>query len=151
MFSEGKATKEKVQFFRFIWPLTRRGILASVGSVYNPLALVAPFLLPSKQILQDQLIGISLYPTSFGPGGKSGGVTCTHVQRHAFLEQVKALETEQRSEIQGRERKVTKRSSPMHRLQPILDKDGILRVAVKHPVLLPKKEYFKHLIVRHFH
>ena len=97
VFSEGKATKGKIQFFRFIWPLTRRAILASVSSVYNPLGLVAPFLLPSKQILQDlcknQLIGISLYPTFFGLGGKSGGVSCTHVQRHAFPEEVKALET----------------------------------------------------------
>ena len=50
----------------------------------------------------------------------------------------------------------------MHRLHPILDKDGILHVggrlsqdslahAVKHPVLLPKKGYLKDLIVRHFH
>ena len=34
-------------------PLTRRGILASVSSVYDPLGLVAPFLLTGKQILQD--------------------------------------------------------------------------------------------------
>ena len=61
------------------------------------------------------------------------------------------MKQEQRSEIQGRERKVTKRSSPMHRLHPILDKDGILRVAVKHPVWLPKKGYLKDLIVRNFH
>ena len=31
----------------------RRGILASVSSVYDPLGLVAPFLLTGKQILQD--------------------------------------------------------------------------------------------------
>lgn len=34
-------------------PLMRRGIFASVSSVYDPLGLVAPFLLPGKQILQD--------------------------------------------------------------------------------------------------
>ena len=34
-------------------PLTRRGILASVSSVYDPLGLLAPFLLTGKQILQD--------------------------------------------------------------------------------------------------
>ena len=34
-------------------PLTRRGILASVSSIYDPLGLAAPFLLKGKQILQD--------------------------------------------------------------------------------------------------
>ena len=88
----------------------------------------------------------------------SKGVTVT-------VKEVKALEThkkEQRGEIHGRERKVTKRSSPIHHLNSILDKDGILRVegrlsqtslayVVKHPVLLPKKGHLTDLIVRHFH
>ena len=87
------------------------------------------------------------------------------VQCHAFPEEVKALEThkkEQRGEIHGRERKVTKRSSPIHRLNPILDKDGILRIrgrlsqtslahVIQHSVLLPKKGNLTDLIVRHFH
>ena len=34
-------------------PLTRRGILACVSSVYDPLGLAAPFLLTGKKILQD--------------------------------------------------------------------------------------------------
>ena len=34
-------------------PLTRRGILASISSIYDPLGLAAPFLLQGKQILQD--------------------------------------------------------------------------------------------------
>lgn len=38
---------------------------------------------------------------------------------------------EQQSEIHGRERKVTKRSSPVHRLKPIVDKDGILHIGVR--------------------
>lgn len=53
------------------------------------------------------------------------------VQRHAFPEEVKALEThkkEQRGEIHSKEGKLTKRSSPIHRLNPILDKDGIQRI-----------------------
>ncbi|RTG81180.1 uncharacterized protein DC041_0004765 [Schistosoma bovis] len=33
-------------------PLTRRGILSSVASLYDPLGLVAPFILPMKQLLQ---------------------------------------------------------------------------------------------------
>ena len=34
-------------------PLTRRGILASISSIYDTLGLAAPFLLQGKQILQD--------------------------------------------------------------------------------------------------
>ena len=34
-------------------PLTRRGILASASSIYNPLGLVAPFLLTGKRIVQE--------------------------------------------------------------------------------------------------
>ena len=34
-------------------PLTRRGILAVVSSLYDPLGFVAPVVLPAKRILQD--------------------------------------------------------------------------------------------------
>ena len=34
-------------------PLTRRGILSTVGSIYDPLGMAAPALLPGKKILQD--------------------------------------------------------------------------------------------------
>ena len=34
-------------------PLTRRGILSSISSIYDPLGLTAPFQLKGKQILQD--------------------------------------------------------------------------------------------------
>lgn len=34
-------------------PCTRRGILAVVSSVYDPLGMVAPFVLPAKLLLQD--------------------------------------------------------------------------------------------------
>ena len=34
-------------------PLTRRGILSTVSSIYDPLGFVAPLLLKGKQILQD--------------------------------------------------------------------------------------------------
>ena len=34
-------------------PLTRRGVLSTVSALYDPLGLVAPFILPAKKILQD--------------------------------------------------------------------------------------------------
>ena len=34
-------------------PATRRGILSTMSSLYNPLGLVSPVLLPAKKILQD--------------------------------------------------------------------------------------------------
>ncbi len=34
-------------------PLTRRGILSVVGSVYDPLGFLAPFVLPAKLMLRD--------------------------------------------------------------------------------------------------
>ena len=34
-------------------PLTRRGLLSTVSSLYDPLGLVSPFILPAKKILQD--------------------------------------------------------------------------------------------------
>ena len=34
-------------------PFTRRGILASISSIYDPLGLAAPFMLTGKQILQE--------------------------------------------------------------------------------------------------
>lgn len=34
-------------------PVTRRGILSATSSVYDPLGLVCPFILPAKKIMQD--------------------------------------------------------------------------------------------------
>lgn len=34
-------------------PLTRRGVLATVASIYDPFGFVAPFILLGKQILQQ--------------------------------------------------------------------------------------------------
>ena len=34
-------------------PLSRRGILSTISSVYDPLGIVSPVILPGKQIFQD--------------------------------------------------------------------------------------------------
>ena len=34
-------------------PLTRRGILSTISSIYDPIGMAAPILLPGKRILQD--------------------------------------------------------------------------------------------------
>ena len=89
------------------------------------------------------------------------------VQRQAFPAEVKDLETykkEQRSEIHGRERKVTKRyQAPFialiqiwtkmasYALEDVSLKPACLAYIVKHTVLLPKKGHLTDLIVRHFH
>ena len=59
-------------------PLTRRGILVSVSSVYDPLGLAASFLLSGKQIfsVRSKLTGMSSCLRAFEPDGRSGGVTC---------------------------------------------------------------------------
>ena len=55
-----------------------------------------------------------------------------------------------------------KRNSPLHKLDPFLDENGILRVGgrirkgdfltdVKHPIILPRKSHITELIIRHFH
>ena len=51
------------------------------------------------------------------------------VQCRAFPAEMKTLEAkQQRSDMNGKVKKVTKRSSLIHRLDPFLDKDVILRV-----------------------
>lgn len=58
---------------------------------------------------------------------------------------IKALEKKrQGNELNGVVRKLTKRSGPIHHLNPILDEDGVLHEAdvpylEKHAVLLPKR------------
>ncbi len=74
------------------------------------------------------------------------------VQREVFKEDIGRLEKQQ---------KVSK-NSPLHRLNPILDQEGLLRVGgrlssadlpedEKHPYILPKGHHVSTLLVRHYH
>ena len=84
------------------------------------------------------------------------------VQYKAFSREVEALANKShKDEKDGNIRKLVQRTSPAHRLKPILDGDGVLRVggrlpqadlpyAVKHPVLLPRKTHLTNLVIRPF-
>lgn len=78
-------------------------------------------------------------------------------QSKAFPEETEALATKSHQE-NGIVGKSVKRTSPIHRLKPIMDNDGVLRVGgrlhqaelpyhVKHPVLLPKKAHLTDLVI----
>ena len=85
------------------------------------------------------------------------------VQHQAFAREIEALANKSpKDQKDPNIRKSVKRTSPVHRLKPILDSDGVLRVggrllqadlpyAAKHPVLLPKKAHLTNLVIRHFH
>ncbi|KAK3751652.1 hypothetical protein QZH41_005869 [Actinostola sp. cb2023] len=75
------------------------------------------------------------------------------VQREAFLDEIKDLKSQQ---------KAVKKLSPLYRLDPFLDEQGILRVGgrirqasisdeVKHPVILPKEGHIPRLVIKDLH
>ncbi|XP_068734747.1 uncharacterized protein [Montipora capricornis] len=86
------------------------------------------------------------------------------IQSEEFSNEIELLQTLQRKEkAKGRTaEQVTKGSSPIHRLDPVLDDNGILRVGgriqqadvpcnVKHPIILPKKSHETDLVIRYYH
>lgn len=52
-------------------PVTRRGILSTVSSIYDPLGFLSPFTLPAKTLLQH-LPGMSLFQISWLRSGSRG-------------------------------------------------------------------------------
>ncbi len=76
------------------------------------------------------------------------------VQKEAFSDEIKSLKL--------KEVVVKTKNGRLHKLNPFLDNEGILRVGgrlsqamlhphVKHPVLLPKNSHMSALIIKHFH
>ena len=87
------------------------------------------------------------------------------VRQESLAKEIKALrplkESSSRSDVQNCKREMKKTSS-LYRLDPFLDKKGILRVGgclthastpyhVKHPMVLPRKGHLTALITRHYH
>jgi hypothetical protein len=88
------------------------------------------------------------------------------VQSDVFAEEIDALKRRDSKEAESRnqlkERRRLLRKSNLVRLDPFLDRDGILRVGgrlnrssltfeEKHPIFLPKKHHLSQLIIRHYH
>ncbi len=91
------------------------------------------------------------------------------VQNDAFADEIEKLHSlaqcvenpHQGNTSHGPTRRVSK-SSALHRLDPFLDVNGVLRVGgrirrgdfslgVRHPVVLPRKSHVTELLIRHFH
>ena len=87
------------------------------------------------------------------------------VQIQEFPDEIQSLHHNRCSTDEGKsEQEVhqVKRSSPLYKLNPFEDEEGVLRVGgrlgqgdispeLKHPVILPKKHHISELIVRHYH
>ena len=87
-------------------------------------------------------------------------------QEEAFADEISVLRRKSGNEPESRqslrERRTVLRKSSVFRLDPFLDKDGVLRVGgrihrsdfgfeEKHPIILPKKRHVSELLIRHYH
>ena len=86
--------------------------------------------------------------------------------RSAEVEMIKAVQAKfferEIAILREGQRKEGNKASSLHRLDPFLDRDGLVRVGgrikrsnlpddVKFPVILPRKGHLSNLIIRHFH
>ena len=86
--------------------------------------------------------------------------------RSAEVEMIKAVQAKfferEIAILREGQRKEGNKASSLHRLDPFLDRDGLVRVGgrikrsnlpddVKFPVILPRKSHLSNLIIRHFH
>lgn len=137
--------------------MTRRGILCTIASVYDPLGFVAPFILRGKQILQqlcqekvewdeplsDQHCHCGNPRSSKLVKGESSKtcLTCKHRQceLHHFSDagvtgygKCSYLRTEQNKEIKdltrGKDIQLKDKTHKLYSLSPFVDEQGVLRV-----------------------
>ncbi|XP_070537443.1 uncharacterized protein [Ptychodera flava] len=85
------------------------------------------------------------------------------VQKKTLAQEILTLPPKRKEEDEAKNpRSPVKKTSPLYRLDPYLDKDGIVRVGgrirranlpreITHPVLLPKQEHITKLVISHYH
>ncbi|KAK7899043.1 hypothetical protein WMY93_019896 [Mugilogobius chulae] len=150
-------------------PLTRRGILSVISSVYDPLGFLAPIILTAKKFVQDLCRRRLGWDDPLPPSVARDWM--------AWLEDLHLLEHWEVSRClkpvtlvillqhnfttlrtQG---ECLKKTSHLYKLNPILD-DGLIRVGgrlsraampveAKHPVILAKDLHLARLILCHVH
>eukprot|EP00794_Sanderia_malayensis_P004021 gene4021-4570_t len=158
-------------------PLTRRGVLSSISSIYDPLGVAAPFLLQGRKILQQLCSDKKEWDDDLSEDQKNMWlrwrqelplletleITRCYKPKHfeeAFEIELKVLKNVSRDkdEILRGERRILKKASSLFKLDPFLDENGIVRVGgrmkkscfdeeCKHPILLPKKGKVTELVI----
>ncbi|XP_066915532.1 uncharacterized protein [Clytia hemisphaerica] len=145
----------KVQFKEK--PSTRRGVLSTVSSMYDPLGLISPFLLEGKKIIQeicankhgwDEPLTEQQFQT-----GKSQKAIIRLVQQKAFPDDINQL----------KKKEPLKKTSPIYQLAPFFDGEDILRVGgrinnatnipyeEKHPIVLPRPSTTTKSVIQKVH
>ena len=91
-----------------------------------------------------------------------------NLQAEAFEEEIKVLSTLKVNEeatsrnVASECKKAIKRTSSLYRLDPFIDKHGIMRVGgrirraefapeVRHPIIIPRRHHVTNLLIQHFH
>ncbi|KAK7895612.1 hypothetical protein WMY93_020937 [Mugilogobius chulae] len=119
-------------------PFTRRGVLSTVNSLYDPLGFAAPIIMQGKALLRELSSEERDWDAPLPPEKEEIWTS--------WKDSLKALEDLQ-----------IKR-----KLNPVMDKDGLLRVGgrlssadltenEKHPLIIPSSNHIATLLVRHFH
>lgn len=114
---------------------------------------------------QEQKGAAHLYPVSVEELRLAEIEIFKAIQKEAFTQEIaflQAVKSNQEREKCNLKKGPMKKMSPIRRLDPFMDQDGVLRVGgrikhadlsfhEKHPLILPKKGHITELVVRHHH
>ena len=148
------------------WFRAKRAVAACHRYLYIPLEKVRT---RKRNQLQDAKTSLThkYQPVGIGELKKAEREIVKQLQEETFSKEVKALESLGfKDEIQEREgakkrNQVVKQASALYRLDPFLDRHGILRVGgrikqaslaegIKHPIILPRG-HVSELVIKDFH